>query len=75
MYNHGVVTVHGSLMNIKRDLYGLWNELVAELEAMTQDVCNEGDARACESEAIGARDNARTKLTQLRNCLLTSVSG
>lgn len=56
-------------MNVQRERDVLRNELDEEREPMAQAVRNEGEGRGREVEAMATRDNARTKLTQVRNCL------
>lgn len=34
-----------------------------------ESVLNEGEVRMREAEAVAARDNSRTELSQVRNCL------
>lgn len=69
MYDCAAVTVRGMSANVQRERDGLRNDLAEKREATAQTVRNEGAARAREAEVAAARDNSRTELTQVRNCL------
>lgn len=69
MYECVEVTVRGILKNLQLECDGLRNDLAAAREAKAEAVSNEGAAHAREAEALAAHDNARTELTNLRNCL------
>lgn len=69
VYNSAAVMVRGLLTNVQpeRDLFR--NYLSSAREAPTAKFRNESDARAYEPDVVSARDNFRTELAQMRNCL------
>lgn len=69
MHDRAVVTASGLLVNMQCECDGLRNVFAAAREATAQAVCNGGAACAREAEVVPARDNARTELVQVRNCL------
>lgn len=54
---------------VQRKLQELRNEWAAKFEATAQSVLKEGAAHAREAEMVAPRDNSRTELSKVRNCL------
>lgn len=69
IYDGAAVTVRGTLTNVQPERDWIRNEFAATREVTAQAVSDESAARLRGAEVVASRDNARTELAQVPNCL------